>query len=66
METNFADRHNCNELLNISQTYTALHFEEVSQSEEYLLLPIEQLVNILSSDELNVKSEEDVFKGIRL
>ena len=60
----FADRHSCNELLNISQTYTAQHFEEVSQSEEYLLLPIEQLVNILSSDELNVKSEEDVFKGM--
>jgi len=59
----FADRHSCNELLNISQTYTAQHFEEVSQSEEYLLLPIEQLVNILSSDELNVKSEEDVFKA---
>jgi len=59
----FADQHSCSELLSISSTYTAQHFEEVSQSEEYLLLPIEQLVNILSSDELNVKSEEDVFKA---
>ena len=45
----FADQHSCSELLSISSTYTAQHFEEVSQSEEYLLLPIEQLVNILSS-----------------
>ena len=49
--------------MSISSTYTAQHFEEVSQSEEYLLQTIEQLVNILSSDELNVKSEEDVFKA---
>ena len=51
----FADQHSCSELLSISSTYTAQHFEEVSQSEEYLLLPIEQLVNILSSGMVQIK-----------
>lgn len=40
------------------------HLQEVMESEEFLLLPVNQLVDIISSDELNVRSEEHVFTAV--
>lgn len=37
---------------------------QVMESEEFLLLPVNQLVDIISSDELNVRSEEQVFSAV--
>ena len=37
---------------------------KVMESEEFMLLPINQLVDIISSDELNVRSEEQVYNAI--
>ena len=34
------------------------------ESEEFLLLPIPQLIDIISNDELNVRSEEQVYKAV--
>jgi kelch-like protein 20 len=34
------------------------------ESEEFLLLPLNQLIDIISSDELNVRSEERVFNAV--
>lgn len=40
------------------------HFEQVMESEEFMLLPANQLIDIISSDELNVRSEEQVFNAV--
>ena len=37
---------------------------QVMESEEFQLLPINQLVDIISSDELNVCTEEQVFTAV--
>ncbi|KAK3915881.1 Kelch-like protein diablo [Frankliniella fusca] len=60
----FADTHACRELLRIADKFTQHNFQEVMESEEFLLLPVGQLVDIISSDELNVRSEEHVFSAV--
>lgn len=60
----FADTHSCRELLRIADKFTQHNFQEVvTESEEFLLLPVGQLVDIICSDELNVRSEEQVFNA---
>ncbi|VDP23895.1 unnamed protein product [Soboliphyme baturini] len=60
----FADTHACRELLRIADKFTQHNFQEVMESEEFLMLPVGQLIEIISSDELNVRSEEQVFKAV--
>lgn len=60
----FADTHSCRELLRIADKFTQHNFTEVMESEEFLLLPVSQLVDIISSDELNVRTEEQVFSAV--
>ncbi|ESO08162.1 hypothetical protein HELRODRAFT_98278 [Helobdella robusta] len=60
----FADTHACRDLLRKADKYTQQHFPAVMESEEFLLLPVNQLVDIISSEELNVQSEELVFNAI--
>ena len=60
----FADTHACRELLRIADKFTQHNFQEVMDHEEFLLLPLSQLIDIISSDELNVRSEEQVFQAV--
>lgn len=60
----FADTHSCRDLLRVADLFTQHNFQEVIESDEFLLLPVNQLVDILSSDELNVKSEEQVYFAV--
>ena len=60
----FADTHACTDLLHVADLYTLHNFQDVINSEEFLLLPIKQLCDIISSDELNVNSEEEVFTAV--
>ena len=51
----FADTHSCRDLLRIADKFTQHNFQEVMESEEFLELPVNQLMDIISSDELNVR-----------
>lgn len=59
----FADTHSCLDLLRVADKYTQHNFQEVMESEEFLLLPVPQLMDLISSDELNVRTEEQVFSA---
>ena len=60
----FADTHACRELLRVADKFTQLNFQEVMESEEFLELPVNQLIDIIRSDEVNVRSEEQVFNAV--
>ncbi|XP_041987584.1 kelch-like protein diablo [Aricia agestis] len=60
----FADTHSCRDLLRIADKFTQQNFPEVMESEEFLLLPAAQLIDIVASDELNVRSEEQTFQAV--
>ena len=59
-----ADTHACRDLLRIVDKFTLHNFQEVMKHEEFLQLPMSQLIDIISSDELNVSSEEEVFQSV--
>lgn len=50
----------CAVLYDSANSFTHQHFVEVSMSEEFLALPFEDVLELVSRDELNVKSEEQV------
>ncbi|EDL77081.1 kelch-like 18 (Drosophila) (predicted), isoform CRA_b, partial [Rattus norvegicus] len=59
----FAETMMCAVLYDAANSFIHQHFVEVSLSEEFLALPLEDVLELLSRDELNVKSEEQVFEA---
>ena len=60
----FADLHSCRDLLLDAQRYARKHFPEVKQSDEFMTLVSTDVVNLISSNELGVLTEEDVFEAV--
>ena len=60
----FADLHSCNELKVLADEYAIQHFSEVIQVDEFLQLSIDLLLHLISSDALNVHSEERVYEAV--
>ncbi|XP_074621163.1 kelch-like protein 18 [Acropora palmata] len=60
----FAGTHSCTVLLQASEKFIHEHFNDVVQNEEFLLLPREELATLLSCEEINVDSEEDVYNAL--
>lgn len=50
----------CAVLYDAANSFIHQHFVEVSMSEEFLALPFEDVLELVSRDELNVKAEEQV------
>ncbi len=60
----FADLHSCSSLFTESRRFSRKHFPEVRMSEEFIQLPSESVIDLISSSDLGVKSEEDVFEAV--
>ena len=60
----FADVHSCVKLFLKAKIYAQRRFAEVRQSEEFLTLTCSQLLDLVSSNELGVHGEEDVYDSV--
>ncbi|XP_072018923.1 kelch-like protein 20 [Amphiura filiformis] len=60
----FAALYSCHDLETKATLYTQEHFKEVATLDEFLLLPQNVLVQLISADHLDVESEECVFAAI--
>jgi hypothetical protein len=58
---NFADTHSCAELQVTSHKYALVNFKEVSLTEEFLSLSFEQIIGLLTNNQLNVAYEATVY-----
>ena len=59
-----AKKYHCEELARHTKEYIDLNFTNVAKTEEFLGLPYQGVKMWLSSDEINVNAEEDVFEII--
>ncbi|KAG9510978.1 Kelch-like protein 20, partial [Fragariocoptes setiger] len=60
----FADTYSCIELYKAAHEYAIELFEDVVKSDEFLRLPVNQLIEFISNDELNLPSEEVAFEAV--
>ena len=61
---NFAERYDCGELKSFCKTFVLGNFTSVTKTEQFLNLPSKEVKMWISSDEIDVSAEEDVFKII--
>ncbi|XP_058035936.1 kelch-like protein 18 isoform X2 [Ahaetulla prasina] len=59
----FAETMMCALLYDAANRFVHQHFVEVSMSEEFLALPYEDVLELISRDELHVKMEEQVYEA---
>ncbi|CAD6208067.1 GSCOCG00010341001-RA-CDS [Cotesia congregata] len=60
----FADRLNCSSLVQESTKYIQQYFHQVSLSDEFLVLSVTDLKELISKDDLYVMSESQVFEAV--
>lgn len=61
---NLADTFSCGELLDAANSFLEKNFVDVAQCDEFLQLNIKNLVEIIKKDDLNIRSEEQIFEAV--
>lgn len=59
--SSLAEFHGCTDLQTGALNYARKHFCKVATTEEFFVAPFTQIMDLLSSDSLNVPSEKDTF-----
>ena len=60
----FASRYNCESLKKIAAAYKMEHFVDVTKSEDFRLLDVEKVKELICMDEINVAEEEEVYEAV--
>ena len=60
----FASKYRCTELTEICCSVINLNFSDVLKTDDFLNLDMKQVMEWVSSDDINVRAEEEVFTGI--
>ncbi|XP_001943576.1 ring canal kelch homolog isoform X2 [Acyrthosiphon pisum] len=60
----FAEFYNCTELLSSSEEYIKTHFLKFVETEEFLSLSCQEVINLISRDDINVPFEEKIFECV--
>eukprot|EP00102_Acyrthosiphon_pisum_P022693 XP_016659903.1 PREDICTED: ring canal kelch homolog isoform X2 [Acyrthosiphon pisum] len=60
----FADFYNCVDLLSSSEEYIKMHFLKFVEVDEFLSLSFEEVINLISRDDINVPFEEKIFECV--
>ncbi|XP_046846951.1 kelch-like protein 18 [Xenia sp. Carnegie-2017] len=61
---NFADAFSCISLSQAADEFTVKNFKHVVDSDEFLSLPYEQISRLLIREDLNIRSEEQIFEAV--
>ena len=60
----FAEAHGCRKLFQAALHHGLLHFSKVSNSEEFLKLEVDQVMELLGRDDLKIETEEQIFDAV--
>ncbi|XP_054635213.1 kelch-like protein 5 isoform X2 [Dunckerocampus dactyliophorus] len=60
----YADAQGCHDLQRAAHAYIMEHFLEVVGGQEFLLLPLDEMEQLLKSDDINVPDEETVVNSL--
>lgn len=60
----FADLYSCSDLETTAFRYLCQHFLDVVKNDEFLQLPLDSLAELLSEDQIQVRSEDQVFEAV--
>lgn len=61
---NFAEAFSCQSLSQAADAYTVQNFKHVVNSEEFCTLSYENMSKLLTREDLNIRSEEQVFEAV--
>ncbi|XP_057292705.1 kelch-like protein 18 [Hydractinia symbiolongicarpus] len=59
-----ADTFSCEELLDAANSFLEKNFVDVAQSDDFLQLEPKDLIELIKKDDLNVRSEEQIFEAV--